>query len=433
MKVEVPRVPARWSWPVGLAAFGTAWYASDSLRHRREQGHGYRLAGDGLDVGSEAFLHACESLTAAPISVGNKAELLINGDRIFPCFLETIEQAQNTINLLTYVYWKGDIAHDIAHALCRRAREGVRVNVLLDAVGTIPMDRGLLKEMREAGVHVARFRPVKPYAVRRVNNRTHRKVLVADGRVGMIGGVGIAEEWTGDAQDPDHWRDTHVRVHGPVVRGLQGAFAENWLEATGEVLVGPDFLPELEPLEGGCPMQVVRSVAEVGDTNAEALYFLALACARERLDLTAAYFAPRPAFIEALCDAAERGVAVRLLVPGEHIDKEFVRVAGRAAYRRLLECGVRVFEYCPTMLHAKTLAVDGAWASVGSVNFDNRSFQLHDEATLCLQSPEFVAQLDAQFERDLSVSEEIDPARWDGRPVTHRAREQVMRLARREL
>ncbi len=240
------------------------------------------------------------------------------------------------MNLLTYVYWHGEIAREVADAVCERAEAGVEVNVLFDAVGSAKMGRELTGQMRDAGVNLAIFRPPKPYAIRRLNNRTHRKLCIVDGRVGLIGGVGIADEWTGHAQDPDHWRDTHVRVRGPVVRGLQGAFAENWLEATGDVLVGPQYLPELEPIEGGCAMQLVRSSAGVGDTNVEALYFLAIACAREHLNLTAAYFAPRPAFIEALCDAAERGVDVRLLVPGEHIDKPFVRKAGRGAYEELL-------------------------------------------------------------------------------------------------
>jgi cardiolipin synthase len=427
------RVRARYAWPAGLATFGAAWYGSESLRHRREQGHGYQLRGERIDIGEREFLRAAEALTAAPISDGNDAELLINGDRIFPAFLETIESAERTVNLLTYVYWRGDIAHDVARLLCRRAREGIEVNVLLDWVGTAKMDRTLVEDMREAGVCVAKFRPLKPYAVRRLNNRTHRKLLIVDGTVGMIGGVGIAEEWTGDAQDPDHWRDTHVRVTGPVVRHLQGAFAENWLEATGDALVGDGYLPSLEPITDGGPMQVVRSRAGVGDSNVEALYFLAIESARETLDLTAAYFSPRPAFIDVLCDAAERGVRVRVLVPGPHIDKEFVRIAGRGAYEALLECGVEVFEYQPTMLHAKTMCIDGAWASVGSVNFDNRSFQLHDEATLCVQSERFAAELTEQFERDLEVSERIEPQRWNGRPLHHRAAERVLTLARREL
>jgi cardiolipin synthase A/B len=420
-------------WPAAIAAAGAAWYASDSLRHRREQGAGYDLHGDALDVGSEEFLRACEELTGATWTRGGEVDLLINGDRIFPAYLETIREATSTINCLTYVYWRGDIAREVAQALADRARDGLEVNVLLDAVGSAKMEPDVLATMRDGGVNVARFRPPKPYALRRLNNRTHRKLLVADGRVGLTGGVGIAEEWTGDAQDPDHWRDTHVRVTGPAVLGLQGAFAENWLEATGDVLVGPGYIPELEEDEDGGAMQVVRSSAGVGDTNIEALYFLAIASARERLDLTAAYFVPRPAFIEALCDAAERGVAVRILVPGTHVDKRFVRTAGRGTYQELLDCDVRIWEYCPTMLHAKTLSIDGVWSSVGSVNFDNRSFQLHDEVTLCVQSAQFAALLGEQFERDLEVSEEIDPERWRERGIVHRAQESALRLARREL
>ena len=275
--------------------------------------------------------------------------------------------------------------------------------MIIDAIGGVKLESDLIDRMVDAGVHVSRFRPVKAYAAKRLANRTHRKILVADGSVGLTGGVGIAEEWTGDAQDPDHWRDTHVRVRGPVVRGLFGAFAENWLEATGEVLAGDDYLPALEQREDGGPMMVVRSSAGVGDTNVEALYYLAIAAAQERIDLTAAYFAPRPAFIEALEDAAERGVRVRVLVPGPEIDKPSVRMAGRAAYDQLLDAGIEIFEYQPTMLHAKTMVVDDIWSAVGSVNFDNRSFQLNDEATLCVQSAAFAGELTEQFEADLEA------------------------------
>ena len=266
--------------------------------------------------------------------------------------------------------------------------------MIIDAIGGVKLESDLIDRMVDAGVHVSRFRPVKAYAAKRLANRTHRKILVADGSVGLTGGVGIAEEWTGDAQDPDHWRDTHVRVRGPIVRGLFGAFAENWLEATGEVLAGDAYLPELEERDDGGPMMVVRSSAGVGDTNVEALYYLAIAAAQERIDLTAAYFAPRPAFIEALEDAAERGVRVRVLVPGPEIDKPSVRMAGRAAYDQLLDAGIEIYEYQPTMLHAKTMVVDDIWSAVGSVNFDNRSFQLNDEATLCVQSEAFAGELD---------------------------------------
>jgi cardiolipin synthase len=419
-------------WPAGIALTVLAWYASDSLRHRREGGEGYDLEAE-LDVRSDAFLRTVEALTGAPISRGNEAELLVNGDRIFPAYLETIERAERSLNLLTYAYWRGDIAKDVADAVCRAAGRGVRCNVLLDAIGAAKMDRGLVRAMQASGVHVTYFRPPKPYAVRRVANRTHRKLLVADGRIGMTGGVGIAEEWTGDAQDPRHWRDTHVRVRGPVVRGLQGAFAENWLEATGDVLAGEDYLPELERSDGGGAMQVMRSNAGVGDTNVEALYYLAIASAKRALEITSAYFAPRPAFLEALVKAAERGVRVRIIVPGPHIDKELVRVAGRSTYQQLLEAGIGIWEYQPTMLHAKTLVVDGGWSSVGSVNFDNRSFQLHDEATLCVQDDSFAARLQQVFERDLERAEEFDLERWRSRPLGQRAGEAASRLLRREL
>jgi cardiolipin synthase A/B len=423
---------ARYAWPAGVAGAGLAWYTADSLRHRREGRHGYELRGEADPAGPD-FLRAAEAITGAPISWGNDVELLINGDRIFPCYLDTIRNAQRTLCMLTYAYWRGEIAEQVADALCERASAGVECNVIIDAMGGVQMERAVLERMMEGGVRVSRFRPPKPYAVRRLANRTHRKILVADGAVGLTGGVGIAEEWTGDAQDPDHWRDTHVRVRGPIVRGLFGAFAENWLEATGEVLVGDGYTPDLEEVEGGGPMQLVRSSAGVGDTNVEALYYLAIAAARTSLDLTAAYFVPRPAFADALEEAARRGVRVRVLVPGEHIDKAPVRVAGRASYGELVAAGVEVYEYAPTMLHAKSLVLDGVWASVGSVNFDNRSFQLHDEATLCVQSREFAAQLSGQFERDLAVSDRIEAARWERRGPVQRGMESVLRLARREL
>jgi cardiolipin synthase A/B len=423
---------ARYAWPAGVATAGAAWYAADSLRHRRESGHGYRLRGE-VDVREASFLRAAEALTGAPVSYGNDADLLINGDEIFPAYLDAIRQAQETVNLLTYAYWRGDIASEVAETLCEKAHAGVECNVIVDAVGAAKMDRQLVGKMRDAGVEVCYFRPPKPYAVKRLQHRTHRKLLIVDGTVGFTGGVGIAEEWTGNAQDPDHWRDTHVRVRGPVVRGLQGAFAENWLECTGDVLAGDRYLPFVEELEDGGPMQVMRSSATIGDTNAEALVYLALAAAKRSIELTSAYFVPRPAFTDALVEAAERGVRLRILVPGSHIDKEFVRTSGRAAYDELLGAGIEIYEYRPTMLHAKTLTVDGAWSSVGSVNFDNRSFQLHDEVTLCVQSERFAGRLHDAFERDLESSERIDPGEWSNRPVVQRVRERLTKYGRREL
>ena len=421
-----------YAFPAAVAAGVVGWYVGDSLRHRREGAFGYELVG-GVEVSSPDFMRASEALTVAPVTEGNEAELLINGDRIFPAIIETIEAARETLNLETYVYWRGDISRDIARAVCARAEAGVECKVLLDALGSAQMERSLIGEMEQAGVKVHRFRPPKLYTVNRLANRSHRRVLVADGRVGMTGGVGIAAEWTGDADDPDHWRDTHIRVRGPVVRGMQGAFAEHWLEATGEVLGGERYLPELGPVTDGGPMQFVRSKAGVGDTNVEALYYLAIASADRSIDLTAAYFVPRPAFVDALAESAERGVAVRILVPGPHIDKGFVRLAGRAAYEALLDAGAEIWEYQATMLHAKTMVVDGAWSSVGSVNFDNRSFQLHDEATLGIWDEHFAGLLTESFEADLERSERIDAGRFKDRSALHRAQEAAMKVVRREL
>jgi cardiolipin synthase len=420
-------------WPAAIAAVLAARYASESLRHRREGGRGYTLE-DCPDVGSEGFLRAVEALTQAPVTRGNRAEILINGDRIFPAMLDAIGAAQRTINLLTYIYWRGEIGSRVADAVCERASAGVSCRVLLDAMGSIKMDPELIDRMDDCGVRVSRFRPPKPYAIRRGNNRTHRKVLIVDGRIGFTGGVGIAEEWTGDAQDPGHWRDTHVRVEGPVVRGLLGSFAENWLEATGEVLAGADDLPELEPIPGErAAMLAIRSSAGVGDTDVETVFFLTIAAARRSIDLTSAYFAPRPAFLHALADSARSGVAIRVLVPGPHIDKDIVRHTARSVYGQLLEAGVRVFEYQPTMLHAKSLVVDGAWSTVGSANFDNRSFQLNDETVLGVQDEAFAAQLTETFEHDLERSTEITLDTWRSRPLIDRPREVAARLLRREL
>jgi cardiolipin synthase len=426
------RDPRVWAGPALIAAGGLAWYASDSLRHRREEAFGYELI-DGLDVGSDDYMHAAEAITGFPISEASTAEALVNGDRIFPALLDTIQSAEQTLCLETYVYWTGEIAERVAAAVCERAKAGVQCKIVVDAVGALKMKTEVLEQMSRAGATVVRFRPPKPYALRRLTNRTHRRLLVADGRVGMTGGVGIAKEWEGDAGGPDEWRDTHLLVKGPVVRGLLGAFAEHWLEATGEVLAGDGFLPQIEPIDGGVPIQAVRSNAGVGDTNAEALYYLAIASAQESLDLAAAYFVPRPAFIQALREAAGRGVEVRVVVPGPHIDKSLVRTAGRAAYEELLAGGVRIFEYQPTMFHAKTLSVDGRWSAVGTVNFDNRSFQLHDEITLGVWSEELAGALRESFDADVERSEEISPQRWRRRSPPQRALEGVTKFARREL
>ena len=424
------RLARKLTWRLGLLLLPEIGLAPLFTRKlERSKYKGYKLVGD-LSGDSENFLRAVEAITGAPISYGNRVEVLTNGDQIFPSMLEAIYSARKTLNLVTFVYWKGPIAPQIAAAISEKAREGVRCNVLLDAIGAAPIDISLIEEMEQAGVKVAWFRPPRWHNLNKLNNRTHRKILVIDGGVGFTGGVGIAEEWMGDAQDPLHWRDTHVRVEGPAVRGLQGAFCENWLEATGEVLAGEDYLPSLPALptgEGVC-CQVTRSQAGVGDTNIETLFFLAIAAARKRLWITTAYFVPRPALVEVLKEAALRGVDVRILVPGPHMNHKIARVAGRANYNTLLKKGINIYEYQPTMLHAKTLVVDGVWATIGSTNFDNRSFALNDEANLSVYDLKMAKQLEEQFIFDLERSNEIKRRRWNRRAIWEKIIEKISNI-----
>jgi cardiolipin synthase len=414
----------------GLGLAGV--YAFEAAQYRRSGAKGFELE-DPPAPGSPDFARLVEALTAAPLRQGNRVTVLRNGDEIFPAMLAAIRSAERTIDFATYVYWTGSIAPQFAGALAERASAGVEVNVLLDAVGAAKMDRALVTRLEQAGAKVAWFCPVRWWTLHKLNNRTHRKILVVDGRVGFTGGVGIAEEWTGNGQDSRHWRDTHVRVEGPAARDLLGGFLENWAEATQCILTGREHLPDVEGFDDGVQVQVTRSTAQKGSTDAEHLFYAAIACARERLWLTTAYFAPRQAFVDALCAAVGRGVDVRVLVNGPHIDKETVRQAGRRSYDALLACGGRIFEYQRTMLHAKVLVVDSAWATVGSINFDNRSFALNDELNLSVRDRAVVAEFEKHFLADVDDAVELDLARWRARPLSARAKELGSALVNREL
>lgn len=416
---------------LGLAAAALGTTALRAMKHRRVAAQGYSLR-PAPAVTDPGFEHLLEALTGEAVTSGNAVTILRNGCRIFPAMLDAIRSAARTIDFATYVYWTGSIADEFVDALEERARAGVEVNVLLDAVGAAKMDRALVDRLRAAGVVVAWFRPPRWYSTHKLDNRTHRKILVVDGRVGFTGGVGIAQEWTGDCEDRDHWRDTHLRVEGPAVRGLYGGFLENWVEATRTILGGA-HLPSLPPDQGGVRAHVTRSSASSGSTEAEELFYLAIASARERLWLTSAYFAPRSAFVVALVDAAQRGVDVQLLVNGSATDKDVVRQAGRRCYTALLEGGVRLHEYERTMLHAKIMTVDRSWATVGSINMDNRSLAINDELNISVFDTKLVAELDGQFELDVRDAQEIDLRRWRQRSALTRVNELLAGAVRQEL
>jgi cardiolipin synthase len=362
------------------------------------------------------YAHELGALLGPPFLAGNQATILLNGEQIFPSMLSAIEGARSSITFETYIYWSGDIGRRFASALGAAARRGVRTHVLLDWVGSAKMDDALLDEMKTAGVQIKKFHPPHWYDLGRLNNRTHRKLLVVDGVVGFTGGVGIAEEWTGSAQDPDHWRDTHLRIEGPVAAQLQSVFMDNWIKVTGEVLHGEAYFPELAP-RGSLRAQMFSSSPTGGSESMQLMYLFSIAAAVRTIDLSAAYFVPDELTREALLAAMKRGVKLRIIVPGEHMDSQTVKSASRAQWGPLLEAGAVIAEYQPTMFHCKVLIIDQLLVSLGSTNFDNRSFRLNDEATLNLLDKAFAEEQTAVFERDLTRARQVSLESWRHRPA----------------
>jgi len=381
----------------------------------------------------ERLRRALEGILGVPATEGNAIDVLRNGDEIFPAMLDAIGQAEQTIDLLTFVYWRGDVGTRFADSLADRARAGVRVRVLLDAWGSSAIDRSLVETMDEAGVLIRWFRPLARLQVNRANHRTHRKVLIVDETVGFTGGVGIADEWSGDARDEHEWRDTHFRVRGPVVDGLRAAFLDNWIE-TDDGLFEEDvdrFPDQHQP--GKVVVQSVRGASETGWSDITTLFLALLQLAQERVRIATAYFVPDTQLNERLCGAAERGVDIEILLPGPHIDKRFVQLAGESSYGRLLECGVKIWQFQPSMLHAKIMTVDGVVANVGSANLNARSTELDEEINLVAFDPEVVGVLDAQFDEDLGRSTAMELGRWENRSLWRRASERAAGLLRHEV
>ncbi|OUL99817.1 cardiolipin synthase B [Variovorax sp. JS1663] len=373
------------------------------------------------------YQRALGVLLGPPITGGNRFEALHNGDRIFPPMLAAILSAQHSITFETYIYWSGDIGRAFADALAQRSRAGVKVHVLLDWVGSAKVDEAFIKEMEAAGVQVRRFHEPHWHNLGKMNNRTHRKLLVVDGRVGFTGGVGIAPEWTGDAQDAAHWRDSHFRAEGPVVAQMQAVFMDNWIKATGDVLHGERYFPALVAA-GSQRAQVFSSSPSGGSESMRLMYLLSIAAATTSIDLSSAYFVPDELTVQALVAAMRRGVRLRIITPGPIIDSQTVRSASRASWGRLLEAGAQISEYQPTMFHCKVFTVDGLLVSVGSTNFDNRSFRLNDEANLNIYDADFAAQLTAQFEADMKQAKRVTLEAWRSRPWSERAQEQLANL-----
>jgi cardiolipin synthase A/B len=378
------------------------------------------------------FERAMGVLLGPPIVGSNRFDVLVNGDEIFPSMLAAIRSARSTISFESYIYWSGAVGKAFADALAERARAGVRVHLLLDWIGSNKIDPQQLALMERAGVEVRRFHEPRWYHLARMNNRTHRKLLIVDGRIGFTGGVGIADEWSGHAQDPSHWRDTHFRAEGPVVAQMQAVFMDNWVKVTGNVLHGPGYFPAVDAA-GTSRGQVFSSSPEGGSESMRLMYLLAITAAARSIDLSSAYFVPDDLTLRTLVAAARRGVRVRIITPGEHMDAETVRRASRAAWGDLLQAGVAIFEYQPTMYHCKVMIVDGLWVSVGSTNFDNRSFSLNDEANLNILDSDFARRQVEIFEQDIARSREITLAQWQQRPLREKLIEHAAALVGAQL
>ncbi|MHB8386289.1 MAG: phospholipase D-like domain-containing protein [Metallibacterium sp.] len=365
------------------------------------------------------------ALLGPAIVAGNRITTLQNGDEIFPAMLEAIRRAQRTITFETYIYWSGTIGEQFADALIERARAGIKTHVMLDWLGSKKMESQLLGKMMDSEIEVERYHALRWYSLGKMNNRTHRKVLIVDGTTGFTGGVGIADQWTGHAQDPKHWRDMHFRVEGPVVAQMQAAFLDNWIKTTGSVLHGDAYFPALTA-RGEQEMHLFTSSPAGGSASMRLMYLTAITAAEQTIDIESAYFVPDMLMSEELIRARARGVRIRILLPGPHIDSEAVRIASKRAWGPLLDCGVEVHEYEPTMLHCKMLIFDQHLVSVGSTNFDMRSFELNDEASLNVYDSKFARQMTAVFEQDLKLSTPYTIQRWRNRSWKQRVAEVVV-------
>jgi len=370
------------------------------------------------------FLRSMGQFLGPPLVGGNRITGLVNGEQIFPAMLESIHQAEKSINLETYIYWSGQIGQAFAVALAERAKAGVHVHVLLDWLGSRRLDSKAIDLMVNAGVEVRRYNPLVWYNLARINHRDHRKLLIVDGKVGFIGGAGLADIWLGHAESPAHWRDSQFRLEGPAVAQMQAAFMDNWMKTSARVLDGPVFFPELEPV-GKDYAQVFKSSPHDGTESVRLMYLLSIAAARKSIRISVPYFVPGKLITQQLVEARKRGVKVEIIVPGAETDSVLVRHASRSKWGPLLKAGVNIYEYQPTMYHCKMMVVDDRWVSVGSANIDSRSFRLNDEANLNVLAADFAAEQTRIFENDKMKSREVSYQEWEGRSLGTRLLEML--------
>lgn len=383
-------------------------------------------------ISDPQFIRSVSALLGPSFIDGNAVKVLKNGDEIFPVMLNAIQQARQTITFETFIYWAETIGEEFADALSERALAGVKVHVLLDWLGSVKMEQKQLDKMMQAGVEIQRYHKPHWSHLSRLNNRTHRKLLIIDGELGFTGGVGIADQWLGNASNPDEWRDTHFQVYGPVVAQMQAVFMDNWIKAQGKVLHDQHYFPVIHKA-GTMPCQMFSSSPSGGSDSMELMYLMAITAAEDSIYISSAYFVPDEMSVNALIDAAKRGVKIRIIVPGKHIDNELVRKASRAGWGDMLKANIQIAEYTPTMYHCKILIIDHLLVSIGSTNFDNRSFRLNDEANLNIMDKDFAIEQANIFDEDWQHSHQITYEDWLARPLKEKFLEKVAVLLKSQV
>ena len=384
----------------------------------------YKISSPGhQQLGSAEFLYALEALTDAKLNAHTELEVFTNGENFYEAELDAIRHAKSSVHLEAYIFQKGEIGKRYVDAMTERAREGVEVRVVLDGLGSLGCPSSYFDDLRAAGGRIEWYQSVKLSKLPHYNHRSHREVLVCDGQIGFIGGAGVADQWYHGNKGKPRWRDIMVRVVGDAVPNLQATFAENWLEASGELLVATKYFPQYEVGSGSHVLVINSTPTAGGSTRARMLFQVLLASATKSIHITTPYFLPDGSMSQELVRAVTRGVEVKIITPGRHSDHMLTRSSSRRSYGALLKVGARIFEYQPAMIHAKILTIDGLWSVVGSTNFDNRSFGLNDEVNLAACDTGFTARLDEDFARDLADSREITYQAWRARPFTERGPE----------
>jgi cardiolipin synthase A/B len=417
----------RWGWAIGTGLM--AWLSY--IVAPRESAPRFGLDHE-FEVGSAEFCSSIAGATGAAFSKQNQLAIFNNGDEFYPAMLEAIEQAEHTVTIEAYIYWAGQIGKKFADALAQKSRSGVKVKLLLDAVGASAIGEEILQTLQAGKCEIAWFNPIRWYSIGRFNHRTHRKSLIIDGRVAFTGGAGIADHWTGHAQDPGHWRDIQIRIAGPGVLPLQTGFAQNWMETTGELISGIEFYPPASE-EGRLELQTILSSPEAGASAVRIMYYLAIVCSRRTICIANPYFVPDDVAIDTLTDARKRGVEVRIMVAGIHHDNALVRRSSTRLYGRLLQGGIEIYEYNRTMLHQKIMVVDDIWATVGTTNFDNRSFAHNEESNVSFFDKPSVEKLRSIFREDLQYCERVTAEKWQRRGVWTKAEELTASLLQDQL